>query len=141
MKVDSDLRMALNAAEKAQVSPDWRARTQINAEALAAFLKTHPALHKKITALVTKKRKAKEASEAASKALEAVILPLGICYDSDTDIRVPDAQAYVDKFNAAGGKIPEEKVAWKASRVIARLVTADPADRQAILAEYGINWN
>ena len=137
MKIDTDLRLTIRSAEKAQPSEDWQGRQKRDDDAINAFLAGHPAKAKKVHALRSTECTAEAQANAARKELcEAFGLrhngrafEFGHCGDGKM------------AFIKAGGKLPTAAVRrWKFDEVIAELAKADAKQATAILKKYGINW-
>jgi hypothetical protein len=137
MKIDTDLRLTIRSAEKAQPADDWQVRAKRDDEAIAAFLASHPAKAKKIQTLIATARKAEAQKDAAHKELcEAFGLKH---YNNKLEFsRCGDGK---DLFVKAGGKLPSATGRrWKFDEVIAELAKAEGKQATAILKKYGINW-
>lgn len=144
MKIDQDLRAAINAAAKAQ--PEYShdtERLQIE-QCVSALLKKRPAVKRKADALIEEAITLRDKKAVIDGKLDALLKPLGLkAYDFKItanfrrDLDDEDAQ----KFIANGGELPPpSKRKWKAETVISRLASAEPKSRNAILKEYNINW-
>lgn len=139
MKIDTDLRLTIRSAEKAQPSDDWQAQARQQHEAIADLFKRKPALAKRAEHL----RASADAHEkAASAAREALCKEFGLQRNDSYDpkfqfSRCGDGR---DQFVKKGGVIPAKFTRWKFDDVIAELAKADGKQAAAILKKYGINW-
>lgn len=143
MKIDTDLRMAINAAARAQKEPTYEEQQKAKTAAINALIKLHPGAVYKARKLEAKSRKLYAEATKFEKEAQTALDPLGIEFARregiEFDLRYGDKATAA--FVNAGGKLPPpSKRKWKADDVIKRLVAADPKDRDAILKEYGINW-
>lgn len=136
MKIDTDLRLAIKSAEKAQPSIGWQDREKNNKASIAGFLKDHPAAKKDIERLSAIIKK----SQAAEKnAHEAMCKRYGLRSDG-AQIEFANCGSGQGAFTKAGGQIirPEER--WSFDSVMRQLVIATPKEGAAILKKLGINW-
>ena len=147
MKIDADLRMAINAAARAQKPPTSKEERESEDKAVADFLKKHRTLRAKAVALKKQSLKARALSDTADAKLNEFLRHYGLVFD---EIRCPKNDrleiGYGDSARAAflnlGGTLPApSRRKWTADEVVARLATAKPDQRDAILKEYGINWS
>lgn len=137
MKIDTDLRLAIKSAEKAQPQDDWRTRETANKAAIADLFKRKPAIGVAAKKLVEKSQKAYTAYEAANKAL---CEQFGLRKDSDgfTFSNCDDGHK---RFAKIGGKVPSQTTRrWSFDAVMRELATATPKEGAAILKRLGINW-
>ena len=145
MKIDQDLRSAINAAAKAQRDMSWRERITVIEKSVTAFLKGKTALVKKMNTLIAKGNALDTQRQAVTDQINKTLGPLGLCVkQSEIGATFSDwgDNEDADKFTAAGGVLPPAyKGNWKAEKLIAELAAADPSKRDAILKEYGINWS
>lgn len=145
MKIDQDLRAAINAAAKAQPNMGWCERSTIIEKSVAAFLKKKSALTKKVNVLIQKGKDLDTKRQAITDQIKKELGPFGLCSKrSDIGASFSDwvDNNDADKFTAAGGVLPPAyKGKWKAEKLIAELAAADPSKRDTILKEYGIDWS
>lgn len=133
MKVTQDLRVAISAVSRQnrENSRNWEERRKLNRQAAEALDKKK---RKKISNLVAKLHDL----DAEETRLRNELREFGVSYDS-SGLYISNE----DQFDKAGGVLPEpEKRQWKPDEVIAKLGAAKTEKEfNAILAEYGINWN
>ena len=145
MKIDSDLRAAINAAAKTQEDYSYDHARKIMQQAVDDLMKKKPGLKRRVGSLIQKTKVLSDKIENNHKKIKLLLQPLGLCVYDETieaqwhrDLDCADAQ----KFKAAGGQLPSPmKRKWKADTVIARLAAAKPEQRHEILKEYGIDWS
>lgn len=145
MKIDQDLRAAINAAAKAQPEYGYASEMQQITESVDAFLKKKPALKSKVESLGNQLAKlAKKEKELKLKASE-LLYPVGLYLSADgvkANFRRDLDDEYAQNFVKAGGELPPPmQRRWKAETVLARLAAAKPDQRDAILKEYNIDWS
>lgn len=128
MKIDTDLRLAIKAAERAQPRNDWQARHKSETEAIQALI-AKPKYSTSIKKALADVKRGKAILERANE----VITALGISRDLD---RIYDG----DKFRKAGGILKSKIEEWKSDEVMKELLAAPDKDRAKILLKYGINW-
>ena len=137
MKIDTDLRLTIRSAEKAQPADDWQARAKRDDDAIAAFLASHPAKAKKIHALIAVEKNAEAKAAAARK---EICKQFGL-RGSGNKLEFSRCGDGKDAFVKAGGKLPSTAGRrWKFDEVIAELAKAEGKQATAILKKYGINW-
>lgn len=140
MKIDTDLRLAIKAAEKAQTKPDyWKQEAQKRKDITAA-LKKKPALYKKAMGCVRRIIHAEKLEAAASKTLcDELGLRLNDRVAKDFNFaNCGDGQG---RFEKAVAKLSFAKTTnWRADHVLARIAAATPKEGAKIIKELGINW-
>jgi hypothetical protein len=138
MKIESELRFAINAAAKTQTELSWQEKADAKREAIEAFLKTRRGLRAKVKRLTADAEEKSKVARAAWHKVDAITEEIGL-----TRALENFSNAYgEEKFEKAGGVLPpREKRRWKAEEVIAKLAAATtPKQFNAILKEYGIHW-
>jgi hypothetical protein len=135
MKIERDLRMAINAVARAQKPSSWEQRHQANAKAVKDLFTKNPALKKKLTQL----QKKREQLLKQVGAINAQFDDVGLNYKLDTFHTNDDGKK---AFVKAGGVLPPvDKRSWKADEVINLLTLAeDQKTFDKILKQYGIVW-
>jgi hypothetical protein len=136
MIINSDLRMVIRSAEKAQVKPSWQEREKSKREAVASFVNSDLRRKAKINRALMKYAEASKAKNAARDEIHAYGLRTG---DDDENPTLEICNE--DYFVKAGGKIPADKLIWKFETVIAELASADQREGVKVLKKYGINWS
>jgi len=145
MKIDQDLRAAINAAAKVQPEYGYNEENKQITERVDAFLKKKPAVKRKAASLIQQIADLKLKESGLREKAKALLSPFGLYINDQRvsanfrrDMDDVDAQ----KFVKAGGEIPPPaERRWKAETVIAKLAAAKPEKRDAILKEYGIDWS
>ena len=145
MKIDQDLRAAINAAAKAQPEYSYETESKQIQQCVDALFKKKPSVKRKADALLKESMALRDKKSVIDGRIGELLRPLGLrAYDLRItanfrrDMDDEDAQ----KFMAAGGQLPPpSQRKWKAETVIARLAAAEPKSRDTILKEYGINWS
>ena len=137
MKIDTDLRLTIRSAEKAQPSDDWSVRQKREEEAIAAFMSSHPSKSRKIKALI---KEEDEAEKRAQKARESLCELFGLRSNDQNILSFSRCDNNQAAFIKAGGKIPTAGKRWKYDEVIAELAKAEGKQATAILKKYGLNW-
>ncbi len=137
MKIDTDLRLAIHAAERSQrnsgVSAYQERYDQLNASVATFSEGCHgPML----------RRTLREIDEHGRRLtlLHGRLGKLGLQvhhHGAKTNLAVSDERRYVK----AGGVIPPVRGVWRAADVMAELLAADPRQRDAILRRHGIDWS
>jgi hypothetical protein len=144
MRIETDLRMAINAAARAQKEPSYEERQKAEQDAIDKHVKKHAAPVKKARALQAKVEKLQAEIGRLNKEIVAILNPLGIeftCRDSGPEFELPWGDKAKENFVKSGGVLPpSDKRKWSADSVLKQLAAADPKDRDTILKEYGINW-
>ena len=132
MKIDTDLRLAIRSAEKAQpyYNDSWSEQRERETAAIADLFKRKPALAKtaqRATAAIERHQKRVQVEVAKIRAI-------GL----DTGLRTVGNE---DAFRKVGGRLPDRKKRWKFDAVMAELAAADEKEAPRILKKYGIKWN
>ncbi len=138
MKVDSDLRAAIRAAEKAQPEITWETREKAEREAIQDLFNRIPKHKRKAQALVNSiNRHRKELDSCHSKLRDLFGIQL-----HDGKLQLHRREEYLSNFEKAGGnlKFNEPKRRWRSESIIAELAAAKPAEAKAILKRIGIIW-
>jgi hypothetical protein len=134
MKIDSDLRAAIKAAEKFQPRDSHEKRTERRSKALKAFYAKSP----KAGGIRRAAKLFAQASELNAEAY-ALIKDTGLYhYNSGRSLEINDEDAF-EKFS--GIPIERPPGEWKAERVISELLATDPKDAAKMFKKYGINWS
>lgn len=129
MKIDTDLRLAIRSAEKAQSQDNWETKSAHRKESIAALLRLpkHAAKYK-----------------IACKQLQTSAKIRGLAAKFFDDLGINTALDHIhndDRFAAAGGKmLPKKNVRWSFDIIMAQLVQAEPKEGAKILAKLGIKW-
>jgi hypothetical protein len=132
MKIDTDLRAAIRSAylQRKRTADDWAVRRAAEKAAIAALLKSKPALARRVAKA---RADANRANIAAAKASQ-IISAIGISHDGE---RIHDTELFVK----AGGAFKfSEAPRWTFDQVMAQLASATPREGAAILTKLGINW-
>lgn len=149
MKIDNDLRLAINAAARTSGRTiHWKEEQKREQEAIAAFergkgkkiLTKARALHSELLRLDQEQTKVRDR-------LRSILNPVGLTAHERDEQSVFEFQGGINcdvsrqRFAASGGVLPEPcRRKWSADEVLTKLAAADAKDRDKILAEYGINW-
>lgn len=128
MKIDTDLRLAIKCAERAQPQDNYEARNQHRKESIAALLK----LPKYAARYKAAKKEVEKADKIRGKAV-AFFDELGINIACD---HIRDEPL----FYKAGGKMMQRKNRWSYDAVMTQLSSATPQEGAIILKKMGINW-
>jgi hypothetical protein len=136
MKIDTDLRLAIKSAEKAQPQDDWRVREAATKAAIADLFERKPTIAVAAKKLVARAKKA-EAVEAAAR--EELCKKYGLRTDGNyfTFSNCGDGQK---QFEKVGGKVQQRHVRWTFDAVMLELAKATPQEGAAIIKRLGINW-
>lgn len=133
MKVTQDLRVAIGAVSRQirETARNWSERNRLNRQAAEALDKKKRGAISKLAAKIAD-------LEAQEAKLRDDLRAYGVGRD-DSGIYIQHEPTFVK----VGGILPEaEKRQWKPDEVIAKLGAAKTEKEfNAILAEYGINWN
>lgn len=133
MKIDSDLRIAIRAAEKAQPHENWDLKQARNKAAVAALIAAKPAV---AAGLKSAQRRLTQIKKLNAKVQEFLNLA-GLRLYGDEPVTIGDEAAFVK----AGGKLPGQgSKRWKFDAVMAELANANEKQGEAILKRIGINW-
>src|SRR5262245_19658500 len=136
MKIDSDLRIAIKSAEKAQ-NRDSGAEERAKKEAVSSFLKSGTTQAKMVLKAHSNYKAAMAKCTESRKAVEK----LGLRFDSES-VTLDYGSSSQDTFEKkTKTKIKHHQGPWRADRVILELLSADPNEGNAILKKYGIKWN
>ncbi len=139
MKIDSDLRLAIRSAEKAQPQRnDWEAKRKAEAQAILAFFKRFPAKARKAIKLAEDALKA----EAMERELRSKLCEQFGLKHNEQQFQFSNCGRNKDAFVKAGGHLPEQTAGqrWTFDAVMAELVAADPKQLKVILKKYNIRW-
>ncbi len=142
MKIDTDLRLAIKAAERNQPQDTWTQRALREQASISDWMKKFPAKAKKALAL---REKAYKAAAIVSAAEAELCKEFGLRRAHEADnankkFSFSHCGGNAEQFMRAGGKVHAESIKWKADSVIARLAAAEPKDAALILKGLGINW-
>lgn len=138
MKIDTDLRLAIKAAERAQPH-DYDGRDKREQEAIARFLKDHPAKARRVRALA-KKAKRCYAEYQKANALIHDGFGLQTSENRGSGFCISGYGPSQERFAKAGGKLPLKTTRWKADNVIAQIAAATPKEGAKLIKNLGINW-
>lgn len=144
MRIERELRMAINAAARAQQTPTYNERQEAEKRSVKAFLKANPALTKKVEAARKRYLTSRAKTDALEQSSAALLKGTGLRFTdrSGHELEVGFGNKSQELFVASGGVLPPvEKREWKADEVISRLAAADKSERDAILKDYGIKWS
>lgn len=133
MKIEQDLRIAINAAaEASKKNCDRYAHVKRQADALVVFQKDNPRKAKLIKDAVASIQNAKKSIESAERRLES----MGV----DIDYRGVLSVNCDDKFRNAGGKLAKS-VEFTLNEVVSAYVAAKTqAEAEAVLKQFNIIW-
>lgn len=137
MKIDSNLRAAIRAANNAQPNYGWEVEAEQNRQAIQSLFKSKPSLGKRAKALAAKEIKGQKDVNDASAALCA---EFGLRFNSDGNFEFSRCGDGQDQFKKLGGKVPTKNVKWRFDAAMAELAGAEPGEEKEILEKYGINW-
>jgi hypothetical protein len=145
MKIDADLRAAINAAAKAQKEPSQDELDAAEQTAISALvsMKEHKDAVKKARDLRKKFAKLNKQTDAIHAEMNSFLTPLGLRFEDaeESDRLEISYGSSKERFVKSGGKLPTpRRQKWRAEEAITELAAADPDDRFAILKKYGINW-
>ncbi len=137
MKIDTDLRLAIKSAEKAQPSISWQDKEANRKASIAGFLKSNKAAARdiaKLTAIIVKSDKAKADAQAAMCKRYGLVT-------GGKEISFAGCGEGTANFTKAGGQIINTDDKWSFDSVMRQLVIATPKEGAAILKRLGINWS
>lgn len=135
MKIDTDLRLAIKAAEKAQKQNSrstWNDRQEQERKNIARFVRDNAAKGRLAGSLA---KRYKDVSETLN-AIHTDLGAMGLAVNSN-GLYLNDRE----RFIKAGGTGPiEEAKPWVAEYVMAEIAKATPKEAAKILIRIGINW-
>lgn len=139
MKIDTDLRLAIKAAEKAQPQDGYDARNKREQDAVIKFFAAYPEKAKRARLLSKQAAAAYARYQAADEAIckEFGLRRMG---GSQSGFQLGGCGASPNRFVKAGGKLPTRQVRWSADNVMAQIAAATPKEGAKIIKSLGINW-
>lgn len=144
MKVDADLRLAINAAARAQRPVSHEQEEADEKKAVNGLITLKSVSIKKARQLRAKWLKLSDQAAAVDAELDKILKPLGLRFENRNtpDLELGYGESSKQAFVKAGGILPPAKRRkWTADEVIQRLVGVKPDKRDAILKECGIDWS
>jgi len=140
MKIDTDLRLAIKSAEKAQPDNSWEQREKLQRALIAELLNSKPQIKKSANRLAATARAAyKKYIEAGA----ALCKEYGLQYKREGATIVFELASCGDgqeAYQKLGGKVAERKAKWSFNDVMTKLAAATPSDGAKIIKSLGINW-
>jgi len=141
MKIDTDLRLAIKAAERAQPHESWDIRRDAEQKSIVDFFKKYPAKARRAKRLDADIATMEKKLAAAKKELcDSYGLQTNSRSDYKTGFTYSNCGGSGANFTKAGGKIPAKYAPWKADDVIAQIARATAKEGAKIIKSLGINW-
>ncbi len=138
MKIETDLRLAIKSAEKAQPAESWEERNKAERKAIEDLIKK-PRVSLAVKRLVrTIQKSSKKLDECRSLLCKG--FGLRIRDTSTGELEFANCDGNRTAFVKAGGKVPVKNVRWRYDNVMAQLAAASDKEGRAILKKLGINW-